>query len=55
MSALCLRSLVTSCVKTQKAVTSAPAPEATAYSRTERLAKVRGLLICLFVGCFITF
>lgn len=52
MSALCLRSPVTSCVKTQRAATSAPAPEDTTYSQTERLAKVDGLLICLFVGYF---
>lgn len=42
---LCLRSPVTSCVKTQKAATSAPAPEDTAYSQMERPAKVYGVLI----------
>lgn len=47
MSALCLQSPVISCVKTQKAATSAPAPEVTPYSQMERPAKVDGLLICL--------
>lgn len=47
MSALCLRSPVISCVKTQKAATSAPAPEVTPYSQMERPAKVDGLLMCL--------
>lgn len=43
MSALCLPSPVTSCVKTQRAATSAPAPEDTACSQMERPAKVNGL------------
>jgi len=40
MSALFLPSPVTSCVKTQRAATSAPAPEDTACSQMERPAKI---------------
>lgn len=40
MSVLCLQSPVTSCVKTPRAVISAPAPEDTACSQMERPAKI---------------
>lgn len=45
MSAPSLRNPVTSCVKTPRAATSAPAPEDTPCSQMERPAKVGGLWI----------